>query len=356
MDALRDLAARLFPGCTVEDIVPLGVDAAVLDATRKGTGYGVPIAIRLRDAGGTPHRLVFHTARGDDFGHDRRADRAAEMLLAYDTYRQIPAHVEALDVGLLDADGAPRSVAGCGEPYLVTRWGDGEVYAEDLRRITDHGVTARDERRADRLADYLVALHAERGGRPAAYVRAVRDLIGSGEGVFGMIDGFPADVPAAPPSRLRALEARVAAWRWRLRGREHRLGRTHGDLHPWNVLFDGDTDLVLLDASRGSSGDAADDLTALTLNYLFFALDRPGAWARGLGALWHRVWNRYLAATGDHELLEVAPPWLAWRALVVTNPRWYPGLSTAGRDRMLAWIEAALDDRLDLASADAVPP
>lgn len=354
MEHLRRLALRLFPGGVVDEITPLGIDAAVVDATRKGTGYGVPVRLRVRDAAGAAHALVVHTARGDDYGHDRRADRAAELLLAFDTYRRIPGHVAAVDVGLFGDDGEARSLAGTGEPYLVTAWAEGQGYADDLRRITTAGITDLDRRRLDVLVDYLVALHLERGGRPAVYTRAVRDLVGGGEGIFGMIDGYPCDVPSAPAARLRALEERCLAWRWRLRGRERRLCATHGDFHPFNLLFTGDTDLTVLDASRGAAGEAADDLTALAINFVFFALDRRGAWAAGLGELWHRLWSRYLAATGDREVLIVAPPWLAWRALVVANPRWYPGLSAAGRDRLLTWIEATLDHGLVPAAADLV--
>lgn len=356
MDALRSLALRLFPGGQVEEIAPVGVDAAVIDSTRKGTGYGVAMRIRVRDAGGRVHRLVFHTARADDYGHDRRADRVAEMLLAFDTYRRVPRHVEALDVGLLGDDGQARSLVGTGEPYLVTVWAEGDVYADDLRRIATSGASDRDRRRLDTLIDTLVELHRERGGRPAAYTRAVRDLVGAGEGLFGMVDGYPDDVPAAPPSRLRALEAQCLAWRWKLRGRERRLCRIHGDFHPFNLLFAGDHELALLDASRGACGEAADDLTALAINFVFFALDHPGAWDAGLGASWHRFWQRYLAATGDDEVLAVAPPWLAWRALVVANPRWYPGLSADGRDRLLGWVERTLEHGLVPDEADGVAP
>ena len=74
-------------------------------------------------------------------------------------------------------------------------------------------------------------------------------------------------------------------------------------------------------------------------------------------ALWHRLWSRYIGATSDHEVLEVAPPWLAWRALVIANPRWYPALSEAGRDRLLGWVERSLEiGRLDPRSAEEVPP
>ena len=92
-------------------------------------------------------------------------------------------------------------------------------------------------------------------------------------------------------------------------------------------------------------------------DFVFFALDRPGAWRAGLGALWHRLWARYLDGSGDRDVLEVAAPWLAWRALVVANPRWYPGLSPGGRDALLGWVERVLAaPRLEPESANEVAP
>jgi hypothetical protein len=136
--------------------------------------------------------------------------------------------------------------------------------------------------------------------------------------------------------------------------REHeddRLARTHGDFHPFNVVFDGER-LTLLDASRGCAGDPADDITAMAVNYLLFALDAPGAWHGGLGALWQRFWKSCDGARPDPDLLDVAPPYFAWRALVVCNPKFYPQLSASGRDRLLGFAEAALDrGRLEPARA-----
>jgi hypothetical protein len=342
MEAIRAFVARRFPGSTIVECTRLGDDQSPGGGTTKGTGYGVPVRVTLTAASGERRAIVIHTARADDFGHDRRADRVAAMVLAYDIYGRIPRHVAALDVGLIARDGALRSIADTDEAYLVTEWRDGEPYANDLRRIATEGLGLRDLARLDALADYLVQLHAWHEGRLAAYTRAVRDLVGSGEGIFGMIDGYAADVPGAPPARLRRIEEACVAWRWRLRGREARIARVHGDFHPFNLVFAGDAELILLDASRGAMGDPADDVTTLAINLVFFALDTPGAWARGLGTLWRRLWTRYLRASSDHELLEVAAPWLAWRALVIANPRWYPRLSAAGRDRLLAWIERVL--------------
>jgi hypothetical protein len=180
----------------------------------------------------------------------------------------------------------------------------------------------------------------------------VRDLVGHGEGIFGMIDGYPDDTPGAPAQRLRGIERRALEWRWRLRGHEDRLARIHGDFHPFNVVFDEGTSFSLVDASRGCAGDPADDVTAMAVNYLFFAVSRPASWP-ALGALWRRFLSSYLEASGDRELLEVAPPYLAWRALVVSSPRFYPHLPARSRDRLLAWIERLLEaPRLDPGSAD----
>jgi hypothetical protein len=357
MEAIRDLIRRRFPTSTIVSCERLGDDERPGDATTKGSGYGVPIRVGLRDADGRERAVVLHTQRADDFGHDRRADRAASMLLAYDTYGSVPKHVPALDVGIIGQDGSLRSIADATELYLLTDWQAGELYAGDLRRVAADGVTPHDLHRVDALADYLTQLHVRHQGRLAAYTRAVRDLVGSGEGIFGMIDGYADDVPGAPPRRLRRIEEHAAAWRWRLRGRETRIARIHGDFHPFNILFDERNEVALLDASRGAMGEPADDVTALAINFVFFALDTPGAWKRGLSSLWHRLWSRYVNATSDHEILEVAAPWLAWRALVVANPRWYPNLSAGGRDRLLSWIERTLDmPQLNPHSADEVAP
>ena len=71
--------------------------------------------------------------------------------------------------------------------------------------------------------------------------------------------------------------------------------------------------------------------------------------------LWYRFLGTYLGSTGDDELVNIAPPFFAWRALVLANPRWYPRLSDASRDGLLSVAERALDERrLDPISVEAV--
>ncbi len=311
---------------------------------RKHIGYGEPALVRYR-TGGREKRAVLHTMAPNWFGHDRRSDRAALVLLAADTYAEIPRHTRVLDVGAFDGRGELVSLAGDGEFYLLTEYAEGGLYARDLRDLEARGeATARDVARASALAGYLAELHREPPEAPAGelYRRALRDLVGSGEGVFGIADSYPEGGPVAS-ERLLAIEQRCVAARWRLRGRGHRLRRTHGDFHPYNILFREGADFTLLDASRGGSGDPADDIAALTVNYVLAGVVTPASWPRGIEPVWDAFWSTYLDATGDHEVLEALPPFFAWRALVVASPVWYPTLTAAMRDQILAFAERALD-------------
>jgi len=345
-DAVRAALARV-EGREVE-LVHVGSIAEDRAATElKHVGYGEPALLRYRVAG-EEKRAVLHTMAPNWFGHDRRSDRAALVLLAADTYGAVPRHTRVLDVGAVDAGGELVSLRGDGEFWLLTGYAEGALYARDLRALEERGRAGeRDLARARALAEYLVELHREPvDGPPELYHRAVRDLVGSGEGIFGIADSYPSGGPI-PFTRLAALERRCVDFRWRLRGREGRLRRTHGDFHPYNILFREGADFTLLDASRGGVGDPADDLAALTINYVFGAVVYPGAREHGLAPVWSAFWSAYLDGSGDREALEVIPPFFAWRALVVASPVWYPALTADARDRLLRFAEDALENGFD---------
>lgn len=343
---LAEHVLKLYPSSTVTRICMLGADESS-DETAKGLGYGRPVRVDLDGPQGK-RRLVFHTARPDDFGHDRRSDRAQAMLLLWDCAARMPFHTRAVDVGALRSDGELLSLAEAGEFYVVTEWCDGLPYAEDLRRVAASGQsTAVDLRRAEALARALVEIHSVPGSHPAAYTRAIRDLLGHGEAIFGLVDSYPVDTPGISQEELRRIEEACLRWRWRLRGQTTRLRRTHGDFHPFNILFDGNA-LHLLDTSRGSEGDPADDVACLSINYLFFGLEHRKNWQEGLGRLWDRFWQVYLDERDDPGILSAVAPYFAWRGLVLASPLWYPHLTADDRRRVLVFVERVLNaERFD---------
>ncbi|HEY5948030.1 MAG TPA: phosphotransferase [Kofleriaceae bacterium] len=337
---LRGLEAKLrelFPGARIVKARPLADDNS--QSATKAHGYGRPMRITIESCGQL-HELVFHTLRADDFGHDRRADRLAGAMLSFDTFGRIPRHVKALDIGAIDRDGNLVSLAHSGEPYFITAWAPGHSYADDLHELAKRdSATALDLTRVDALADLLVEIHAAPGSHPEAYARAIRDLLGSGEGIFGLIDSYAVDTPGAPPSRLQRIEHACLDWRWRLKPRVDRLRRTHGDFHPFNILFDDAAAVTLLDASRGAEGDPADDVACLAINFLFFGLRAPHK--QGFAQLWTRFWERYQAAS-SLEVLSAVAPFFAWRGLVLASPRWYPDVTVAQREAIFDFVERAL--------------
>jgi hypothetical protein len=343
----RRLSA-LYPGATVRAAKVLGIDEHAEGESAKELGYGRPIRVTLVTASGDERSIVFHTATANDFGHDRRSDRAQGWLLAYDTFALVPSHVRALDVGAIRDDGALVSLEATHEFYLITEWTEGTLYADDLRRVGRTGVvTELDLTRVDALARYLASLHSLPGTHPEAYTRAIRDTLGHGEGIFGLVDSYAPDVLGASPDTLRAIERQCLDWRWKLKRRTERLRRTHGDFHPFNLVWAGDDQLVPLDASRGCEGDPADDVACIAINYLFFALDHRERFDTGLGVLWDRFWDRYLALAGT-SVLEALAPFFAWRALVIASPIWYPHLTPEDRERVFSFVRRALEgDRFD---------
>lgn len=82
----------------------------------------------------------------------------------------------------------------------------------------------------------------------------------------------------------------------------------HGDFHPWNVLFRRGTDFSLLDRSRGAWGEPADDVSAMTINYVFFSLRQYGTLTGPFQRVYQLFWRRYQERREDDELLTVIQP------------------------------------------------
>ena len=314
----------------------------------KGYGYGIPLRVDYA-FDGVPRRAVVETVRPGPFGHEHMADRAQSLLWAHGAFCALPRHVASLDVGAVRSSGELVPLGSAEELFMLAEFVDGHEYADDLLRLRAGGeASSGDLERADALCDYLAGIHSVRGPDPGLYVRRIRELLGHGECIFGVADSYPTHAVL-----LKEIEMKCVEWRWKLKERTHRLRQVHGDFHPWNIMFRDGADFSVLDRSRGEWGDAADDVTCLTLNYLFFSLQRSGKLEGAFEKLWRRFWERYLERSDDRELLEVAAPFIAFRALVMANPIWYPNLDAAVRAKLFNLIRNALGaERFDPARAN----
>ena len=160
---------------------------------------------------------------------------------------------------------------------------------------------------------------------------------------MGLTDSYSPGPQSVSPEILESIEHSCVRWRWRIKDRTHRLRQVHGDFHPWNILFREGTDFTVLDRSRGDWGDPADDVTSLTMNYLFFSLQRSRRLAGPFETLFRRFWERYLEKSGDSGILEVAAPFFAFRGLVLASPVWYPALPEDIRQSIVRFLRAVLD-------------
>ena len=316
--------------------------------------HGEGWLVRARGARGA-EEFVIKSVRPSGFGHDYPSDRAGLFLLALDTYNSLPGHIGALDVLSLQADGSLRSIGAGKEYYLLMRRATGRSYFEDLERLSKkESLGPADRLKIVRLATCLADIHSlkKKGASRELYLRKLRDIIGHGECLMGVFDAYPRGV--IKPAQMAEIEKKCIDWRARLKGAffYRRLCRIHGDFHPGNIWFQekpsrsggkGPYGLTLLDRSRGPWGEAADDLTALAINFIFYSVGRHGrvhgACLEGLQLLF----NKYIGLTGDEAILGVAAPFFAFRGAVVANPAFYPWLGSEGRRLIFRFIHGVLD-------------
>lgn len=308
----------------------------------KQFGYGRPLLIDYR-AGDRRVREVIHRIRRNAFGRERDDDRVAAVWLDFQTFNRLPRHVPAVDMVARARGGRLRSIHDADELLLVTGYRPGHLYADDLARIRDEGnVRSVDVARAEALARYLAGIHQVKHQDDKLWRRRLRDLVGHGEGIMGLTDSYPTDLAYVAEAGLRSLEEAANAWRWRLKPLGHRLSQVHGDFHPFNILFEEGPTFHVLDRSRGEWGEPADDVSCMTINYLFFGLQRSGRLDGPFRELHDRFWAVYLNQRPDDELSGVIQPWFAWRALVLASPVWYPTISEEARRKLLTFARRVL--------------
>ncbi|MEA2075833.1 MAG: phosphotransferase [Euryarchaeota archaeon] len=312
----------------------------------KGFGYGKPYFVKFERGDGELKEVVISSMKGDGFGHDHFSDRAQILIWQHQAFNALPKHVKSLDVGYVTRDGRMESASDAEEYFIVCDKVEGTEYVHDLNRLKGGGsVREVDKERASALASYLADIHAVKSDDAQLYVRRIRELVGHSECIFGLTDSYPPGSEFITAEELKAIEKKCVDWRWKLKARTKRLCMVHGDFHPWNVMFREGTDFTALDRSRGEWGEAADDVSSMTINYLFFELLKADGKEidRGFKRLYDLFFDVYLEKTGDYELLEVIQPFYAFRGLVVASPVWYPNISLDTRRKLFNFIKNVLD-------------
>jgi hypothetical protein len=343
MTVIEDYIKEVFGhSAEVRGIRELGL--VPIDEELKGFGYGKPYQIDVMINGECKSVVLSSMRPEGGFGHDHFSDRAQILIWQHAAFGKLPRHVRSLDVGYFTTEGGMRSAGDSDEYFILMDKVAGVEYFKDLDRIKNTGVLDNlDVARAEVLSDYLVDIHKVRRSNPVLYTRRIRDLIGHGELIMGLIDSYPSDFEFFSPDEFLTVEKRCVDWRYALKDRCHRLCVVHGDYHPWNVMFRDDRDFTVLDRSRGECGEAADDITAMSINYLFYSVQKYGKLSCEFKTLFSTFIKNYLDKTGDEELLEVVQPFYAFRGLVVASPLWYPHLDSEVRGKLFNFVQNILE-------------
>jgi hypothetical protein len=343
---INEQALKAYVRATFTDVTYL--DISKLGSGVQGSGYLISMC-----TAGVCKSYVVKTLFPEGLGHDYPSDRAGVFLLDLEEYKNLPRHVRALDVLAELEDGGVKSIMGGKEYYLLMEVAEGIDYFKDLEAFRNkEKLDAAGISKIKAMASYLARIHSKKKESRSLYLRKVRDTIGHGECLMGVFDTYPDGTLSS--AEMADIEKMCIDWRAKLRGKEYRLSMIHGDFHPGNIWFQDDNDFVLLDRSRGPWGEPADDVTALTINYIFFSLrvhgDVRGVYLEGL----RLFFDEYLRATGDEEILGVLAPFYAFRGVVVANPVFYPDVTPDVRLKIFSFVKHILSvDKFDYKAVNA---
>jgi aminoglycoside phosphotransferase (APT) family kinase protein len=313
-----------------------GSETRLISMEPLGEGvHGTAYRVRYKSREGE-NRQIMKTLFHSRFGHDHYSDRAQVLLLAHANFNEMPRHVRATDVVGETAEGL-TSIKDAREFYIFMEEAGGSSYFNDLDSILERGcLNDLDRKRAGMLADFIADVHAIKySGDDAStlYRRRIRDLIGHGECIMGIIDAYePVDFTTDGELVSYAMES--LKWWGRIRDMKERLCNVHGDFHPGNIRLQ-ENAFMLLDRSRGSWGEPADDVSCLAMNYIHYAVKDRGTFEGPFVDLFRIFLDAYLEKTGDDGFFNVSQPFFAFRVLVIANPKFYPDDTKETKRRLI---------------------
>ncbi|MEM2896210.1 MAG: aminoglycoside phosphotransferase family protein [Candidatus Bathyarchaeia archaeon] len=320
----------------------------IISLERLGEGFHNAVFSILFKKGKKKAELIIRIVRGDTgWGHDYASDRASTLLLQHRLLNMAPKHTarRSLDVFTILKNGKIVSLGdyieffNLVEKVSLREW---KPYSEDLFEVARRGfLDEKDIKRCRTIADYIADLHSVKIKNENLYKRHIRDLIGHGEMMMGVIDTYPEPekLEFASKEELIKVEVKAVEWRGRIKHLFHRLSRIHGDFHPFgNILFDKKDRILAIDQSREEYGEPADDVTSLSINYIFLSVWHYGEYRKPFSDLFEVFFERYIEKTNDEEIFKVMAPFYAFRGLVVAHPLYYPALDSFKRRKMMNFI------------------
>lgn len=312
-----------------------------------GTGYSVRFKLK-----GKENKVVLRTLRPEGFSHDYFSDRAASFIMQHELSK-IKNHIKSIDVGGYTPKGKLVSLGDCKEFFQIVEFVKGKEYLHDLLDIMKRGKLVKaDKDKAVLLSNYLVWLHKEKYNpkvkksekkalASSIYRRHLRDCIGNGEMLMGVIDTYPDNLKWTNRKEFAWIIGKAAELRECLKDDYKRLCRMHGDFHPANVVFKGKK-IIVLDASREFYGDPADDFLSMALNYLWYAIQHKGSFSGPFKELFDIYWNNYMKKTKDYKIRKIAPIFIAFRYVVMAHPTFFDFQSDKVRRKLFNVIKNTL--------------
>jgi hypothetical protein len=329
-----------------------GHGVEVLDIVKLGEGFHNAGFLLKFKQDSELKALVMRIVRGDTgWGHDYMSDRASVLLLQHMLYNAALKNtcIPSIDVVAVLKNGSLVSIGDAVEfiqfvePLTEEH---GRPYVEHLLELSRRGsLTRKDVDMCVKCVEYLSTLHSEKPSNRNLYVRHIRDLIGHGEMLMGVIDTYQDNLDFISDEEICRIEVEAVKWRSRLKKKTHRLSRIHGDFHPFgNIRFKPDGSIVAVDLSREMYGEPADDVTALTINYLFISIWQHGSLEDGFRRLFKLFYEEYISRTGDEEILRVVQPFYAFRGMVVIHPVYYPEMRKEQRRMLVNFVLNVLEE------------